>query len=715
VRDPLRVVIDQVTPSTVPERGPVTVSGRIRNLSPATWTDLKVYLLTSQTPITTTEELAAAVQSDPRTEISAQGRIIDAGLYRDVKDLEPGEGTPFRLTLPPDQLGIPDEQGVYWLGVQVLGTEDGVRLDGADGRARTFLPLVDKDVEPVRIAMAMQLRNHTVRDPEGRLRQLARWQRILRADGRLGRLVRLTGSAHRFPVAWVVDPAVIGAARSLAAGNPPISLQPATEQGSGDAASPSASPDGQESAQEGEGGGQTQTDGQTGPTGRTGEAAAQRWLSRFAATATGRPLLALPYGDADVSALIDMTSAGGETLLDRAYAASDAILQSLSLSAPAAVAPPDGLLSPQALQGLDPGTTAVLSRDALPAARRRDATLTLPRGGRVLVARTGDDVLGPSPGATSSALEVRQRLLAEAAVHALSRAHDVPLVWFLPARWDPGPQWRAARFFRGLRVDWTRPVPLRQVLSGPRPSAPVASAAAEPQGLDPDDVHYPEESRDAQLGFTLVSRAQNLVDRAELLEDVLADETTVAEDVVGQALLAPSLWSRPHPGRAARRVQEVTGRVEGWLDAITVRAPSFVTMSDETGTFQVTLVNGLDVPVEVGLDAGVARGALSLRTPGPIRLAPQSRGAVRIEAHATDIGIHLVTLEPVSPHGVTLGDTATLSIRSSRVGFILWVVMGVTGAVLFVVVVVRIWRRVRQRRATHGPLLRAADRDRALR
>ena len=713
VRDPLKVVIDRVTPSTVPDRGRVTVSGRIRNRSDGTWTELKVYLLTSSTPITTSRELDAAVRTDPRTEISDTGRIIDAGLYGEADDLAPGETTGFRLTLPRDQLGIPDEPGVYWLGVQVLGTKDGVRLDGADGRARTFLPLVPDGVDAVRVSLALQLRNHTVRDQDGRLRQLGRWRHSLRADGRLGRLVRLGGSARHFPLAWVLDPAVVGAARSLSAGNPPITLAP-PDQGSGDDASGGASPSGQETADGGTGDG-GQTDGQGSTVGGADSAVAQGWLDRFVATAKRRPLLALPYGDADVSALVDMTAAGGQALLDRAYASGDAVLQSQSLTGMAAAVPPDGRLSPQALQALDPGTTVVLSRDAVPSRLQHATTLSLPGGGRVLVAATGDDVRGPGPGATSSALEVRQRLLAEAAVHALSRAHDEPLVWAMPARWDPGPRWRAARFFSGLRVPWTRPVPLRQVLSGPRPPAPVASAAAQPETLNPEDVRYPDEQAAAELGFSLVSRTQHLVDRAGLLGRILADDTTVAEDLVRQALLAPSLWSRPHRGRAARRVQEVTDRVDGWLDAVTVRAPLFVTMSDATGTFQVTLVNGLDVPVEVGLDARVARGALTLHTPGPVRLAAQARGAVRIEAHATDIGIHLVTLQPVSADGVPLGATATLSIRSSRVGFFLWVVMGVSGAVLFVVVVVRIWRRVRQRRATHGPLLKAAERDRALR
>jgi hypothetical protein len=143
------------------------------------------------------------------------------------------------------------------------------------------------------------------------------------------------------------------------------------------------------------------------------------------------------------------------------------------------------------------------------------------------------------------------------------------------------------------------------------------------------------------------------------------------------------------------------------LVQVSVRGPSFVTMSGDKGEFDVTIVNGLDQPVTVGLEATAPDARLSLSTPDPIELAPRGRGAMRIDATATDIGIHRVTLQPVTTEGVAVGERTTLSIRSSQVGLILWIVMGVVGTLLFLLVAIRIVRRVRQRRRTHGPLLRA--------
>ena len=42
-------------------------------------------------------------------------------------------------------MGITGEPGVYWIGVHALGSNADGRDLVADGRARTFIPLVTKD------------------------------------------------------------------------------------------------------------------------------------------------------------------------------------------------------------------------------------------------------------------------------------------------------------------------------------------------------------------------------------------------------------------------------------------------------------------------------------------------------------------------------------------------------------------------------------------
>jgi len=179
----------------------------------------------------------------------------------------------------------------------------------------------------------------------------------------------------------------------------------------------------------------------------------------------------------------------------------------------------------------------------------------------------------------------------------------------------------------------------------------------------------------------------------------------VSAQLTSVGLTGSSVLSRAHPGFAIARMRGARQVAHGWLREVGVRGPSFVTMSSETGTFQVTLVNGLGEPVTVGLRATVPGGQLHLSNVAPIKLQPHSRGAVRIEARAKGIGVHEVSLQPVSSEGTRVGKPMRLSVRSSRVGFILWVIMGVGAVVLFVAIVLRIARRLRTRRRTHGPLL----------
>lgn len=713
--DPLKVVIDRLAPSVVPAHGDVTVSGRIRNRSGQTWTDLTVYLLTSAEPMTTTAALEAAVDGDPHEQVG--NRIVEPGLYRRVSDLAPRQTTRFLLSVPRSQLGISGDPGVYWLGVQVLGTSDEGRIDGADGRARTFLPLVPPSNPGTRLALGMQLRAHVVRSADGRLAQPDEWASMVSGPGRLERLLDLSESSD-YPLTWVVDPAVVQAVRSLAAGNPPLQL--GAEGGAQGGAQ--GGKDGE--AVRGAAGGASATPGGTSPEPGTAEASAADWLAQFAAGTANRPVLTLPYGDLDVSAAVDV---GLPDLVSSAISTSRRFFADSSVDSSPVVVPNDGYLAPQALAVLPRSVGLVLGSGALEAAGG-PGPLVRAGGGRVLVAPTNHDVQGPHPGDERLALAVRQRLLADAALHALSNARDEPLVLLLPTGWNPGDAWRRSAFFRGLDVPWLTGVRITDVLDGPAPRRPR---------VRPGELDYPAEFAASELPAETLQSSASLIAGSSTLSQVLGEApasgatgrvtggasasgatagstggsatrgtATVGEAIERQALEISSVWSRFFPGVAAARGRAAQAKVGAWLGRITVRGPSFVLVSSETGTFQVTLVNGLDQPVTVGLRPTVVGGGLRVSAPGPVRLPPHGRGAMRIQVTARGIGVHEVTLQPVTASGTALGRPDTFTVRSSRVGAILWLVMAVGAVLLFGTIAFRVARRIRQRRRTHGPLLK---------
>ena len=70
-----------------------------------------------------------------------------------------------------------------------------------------------------------------------------------------------------------------------------------------------------------------------------------------------------------------------------------------------------------------------------------------------------------------------------------------------------------------------------------------------------------------------------------------------------------------------------------------------------------------------------------------------------MSATSTSIGLHAVTLQVLTPEGTPLGSSVRFNVRASNVGLVIWVVMGVAGALLFVMIGFRILRRVRAYRA----------------
>ena len=74
------------------------------------------------------------------------------------------------VRVPVSALVISGDEGVYWIGVHVLGANAaGVRDDLADGRARSFIPLVDPGAHAVSTSLVLPLRRAVQRNADGRL------------------------------------------------------------------------------------------------------------------------------------------------------------------------------------------------------------------------------------------------------------------------------------------------------------------------------------------------------------------------------------------------------------------------------------------------------------------------------------------------------------------------------------------------------------------
>lgn len=687
-RAPLAVSIESMTPSSVPRRGEITLTGQIRNRSRSTWTDLNVYLFASSSPMTSPDELEEANATPQNLEVGA--RVTGEGLYDEVDDLEPGESTEYRLSVPRSELEF-GGSGVYWVGVHVLGTSEEGRVDGADGRARTFIPLMSETGEArTTMSVVIPLRSPVRRTAAGQLANVEGWMRRLGDEGRLGRIVDLAGGAFDVPLTWIADPAVLEAAHSLSEGNPSFDLAPTVEDETGPSGSASPVPESPltESPAPGEAG-----DGEADPEEELLELSeeaevARDWLDAFVARSGEQDVLALPYGDVDVTTLLRGDFGG---TFENSYRLSAEAMEQLGVDSEPVVAPFSGLMPEAAVDHLDPELPLLLSERA---AATDALTIDLPQGSQALLTSEVARVGGPTPTPPFHALALRQRILAEAAVHGLTHGPDRPLVVSTPELWDPGREWRAAGFFAGLDLPWLRTISLG-----------TARALSEAEEYD-TRLAYTRRLRRHELPVANVLATQELGAAGDVLAALLTENDTIDEQVGRSAMLGSSVHARAYAARARARTREISEQVHRRLSQVYVEGSQLVTMSSETGNFAVTLVNGLEEPVTVGIKAETGSDELEIRSPDLVSLGPGQRATVRMPVRSTDIGVHSVRLVPTTEDGRPLGRSTVIKIRSSRVGLVIWLIMGTGAAVFVAAIAMRIVRRVRDRKRTHGPLMK---------
>jgi len=641
----LEVTLDSLRPAVVPARRPVTLQGRVTNRTDETWSAINVAPCTSRTPITTGSELQAAVESAPEMVVCRR-----TGFFVPIGDLEPGETRRYTLRVPRDQLGIPEGvEGVYWLNVHVLGTSSAGRDQISDGRARTFIPAVERGHDPVRTSVVLPVRQGIQRESDGSLRDPDQWAADLAAGGRLHNVLRLAGGARGTGAPLLVDPAVVDAARQLARGNPPRALGGPDEE-------PEATTD-------------------------AGARAARAWLERLQSVAGDHTVLALPYGDIDVAAV----GAHEPSIYARARRQSEAALGELGIRSTPAIVPPTGLLNMDGLRLADDETVVVLSEDALPEPYASDdappATIAWD-GRRIGLYDPGVSLGGPGPNERLGALAVRQRVLAEASLRAIVD-DDRPLLVNLPGDTDPGTFTGA--FFRALDQPF---LALRE--------HPVESE------LDPpeiDEPAYPKEEADTELEEGNIDRVERLVRAGTVLDDILVDNDTLGTQTSREGLSWLSYAQREDPFAAATAAEQATSWVQRQLRSVTIETPPFVILSADSGPFPVTVTNDLDESVQLRLRAH-ADTEVVIRAPETITLPPGASQTINLQAQATSIGVHNVTLVATDTEGRPIGTTAELNVRSNQVGVVIWVVMGVGVGILFLAIAIRLVRRVRRRSTT---------------
>ncbi|WP_210503234.1 DUF6049 family protein [Nocardioides xinjiangensis] len=675
--DPLVVHLDAISPE-LPRTGDVEITGTVTNVSDETFTRINLHAFSSQTPILDSATLGVSATIDPAEYVGQ--RVTVPGTFDTVDELAPGQSATFSDTVPVELLETSGQPGVYWIGIHALGDSSVPRDGVADGRARTFIPMRPTGRDTQEVSVVLPIRGRVWFDEDGAVAGTERWARRLAEGGSLDGVLDMADSAGSTPYSWLVDPAVLLAVARLSHGNVPRSLGP-------DPSVPDQQPTPSESPSDGTQDPEsletlTPTESQPSEEPTEEEAAlavaAGAWLARFQDLVGATPVLTLPYGDIDVSAAVRHD----RTRLDQAVARGAEVMAALSLPSQPVVAPTSDVLSPEALAQVPAGTQVLVGDNAFAVPPASPTSMVRVLGHKVLVTSTGAEAGGPGPTAANDPLALRQRLLSEAALR-LNGDDTAPLVVTLPTVWRGED---AQAFFDDLEQSWLEVVPVADVTSRQAFGVPASSLA------------YTDEDLAAELDAASFTAASRATQAATLLEQVLALVTRVEAQVRDEVLVTLSEQHRAQPGLARAAAERVEDAMREDLGKIDIEAPAAVTLSSDSGPLGATVVNGLDQPVEVRIEARTD-GEVTLTGGGVRQLGPRARSSLRFVATTRQPGVHNVRLSVLSVDGVPLGSSDQLPIRAARVSAVIWILMGVGALVLFGMIGYRLPGQIRARRA----------------
>ena len=666
-RDPLAVTISEITPSSIPARGPIEVRGSVTNRSQDPFTAINLHAFMGGEPMTTSAELAEAALLDPSVYVG--NRITAPGTFDSVDELAPGQSSSFTIRVPQSQITA-TTPGVYWFGVHALGDSVSPRDDTADGRARTFLALAPDTRRPVKTALVIPLRHRVEHEADGSIADVEGWAEALSTGGALRSLLEFGGSAGTRPISWLIDPAVPDTVRALVAGNPPRSLddtldpdRPADDEGGSASPSPTEGPSTPAEGEDGE---------EKPPPTNAATEPGSAWLNQLEGALAGDEVLGLPYGDVDVSAAAQLEPDSYDLAVQR----TGNILEPWGFPLTPAIAPPGGYLDPESLDVLGQSSPILVSDRMFPEGAPPVARVS---GTRLTTTSRSTEQGGPGPGLRLTALALRQRILAETAVRAIDPTHP-PLVVVLPQRWRPE---STLGFFGGLDVDWLDLVEIGEISD--RRGRPV----------DAETLTYPDAQARHELDAANFSSATALAAAGETLQNVLTRNNTVAAAVTDESLTTLSYARRTDPNSARADAERSRAWITARLESITVEAPRAVTLASTSGRFAATVSNSLDHPVTVSLQS-LSEQPMTIDGPETIDIAAESSTSVLMRAATDRLGVHRVELLVTDEEGTPIGSTDNLPIRSVQVSQLIWVILGTGVALLFGAIAVRLVRRVRR-------------------
>ena len=653
----LDVRITGLTPSNLEGRSAVTMSGTVTNNNDHTWTDAQAYLVIPATPFTTRKQVDDAIATG---NAYTGERVVDLKSIDELGELRTGGTTRFEVRVPYKRLGVSGADGVYPVGIQVLGTDvDGTRGTTAIGRATTFLPLVsDSTPELVSAGVVWPFLMPDRRKPDGDYADPQGLIALVARGGRLRNQLDAATAIRARASTLIVDPALLVGLDDLSRGRrlpDGVSMNDAERQ------------------------------------------AAKRFLDDLVGLARRDACWVLDFDRPDLLGITQSSSAGQLTeVVERATAATLARFQLSGrvLSWPTSSGVTAPLLSAVRGSGERP---VLVNSDSLPGWERRDGSLVQYQARSGPMPLLVDDALDTGVPGQTTTTTLRQRMLSEAALASLQSGADsesrADAVAVIDPSWDPGESGNG---------------PLDEVFDAPF----VDGVSLEDLMNEPLAQYEGTVSRSAEatpISDEQIEAAASAASTSDLIGRITPDSADVeAGHALDIAQVLGVRWRQLRTeGLAAARAVE--RRADRDLARISIESPDAVTLSSSKGSFPITISNDADHPVRVGVLIGSSNPSLSVPDSDPVDIAAGERHTLTVAIDVGQQSSATLTAVMITPGGESFGDPAVFNVRSSRVGAALWVAIGLAAA--FVVIALARRFRRKPRRLEPSPQFEGAADD----
>lgn len=642
-KPPVALTLSSIRPGYLRANSTLRIHGRLVNQSQTTYQRVSVCL--RYNPHAMTSRGSVDLYADGKGPDPPQGgvpRLISA-------TLPPGGQQPWSLSIPVRRMGL-RAFGVYPISVEAVGSTGAVL-----GHERTFVTYYPAGTiaQKTKIAWVWPLIDQPHRADDSTFVD----DHLERQLGSGGRLSNLVAAAQRTttPLSWLIDPSLVDDAIHMGDTNGYTIRRVTTHS-------------------------QSSAD-------RSQSVAANDWLTDLHSAVGGDRLIATPYADPDVMALADRRM-GRDVKLAAQQGQRTLALARLNVAPPVVAMPPDGMADQATLSALvaSGSRTILLSSAILPDARPEtftpDPVARRTVSGKNVKLIAYDDTLRRilSTGKPGDTVVAEQRFLAETAmITGEAPQHGRTVVITPPPRWNPSLSFAKAVLNYTAKAPWLQAVPLSAV-----------------ENLPPAGRTFQPQRGGMGLSRTYLRQVHQLSSRIEQFTSIFTPP--VSGFTLGVARSESSAWDdQSARGKLVRHTLEL--QLDHAAAEIKLLNDS-VTMAGRSGSIPITISNGLDHgTVRVKLHV-YSQNETRLRVDSVDRflvLGPGHKVTLTLNMRASANGMAYVNLQLLTPHDEEFGGPHVLRVRATGYGRTALLITGVSLAVLFVGVAIRVVRRRAER------------------